>query len=235
MPYMWRWQISYNGAGTFSINTVGNPVVTGTTISSTWANALTGDLATGLTTCLLKDGTQTATAAIPFANGLTTPTGYGLTAGGSQALIGYFAKRATVDQSITSNTTLASATNMSFSIAASEEWVAQANWDLGDALSTTGIKVAVTVPSGATVNLAVLIAGNTQTTPSYLTTTTGGAALDFTTTFLAGAGKGPGIISIWVLNSSNAGTVQLQIAQSTSSGTALAIRKGSFLIANRIA
>lgn len=53
-------------SGTFSLYTPGNPVVTGTTIQSTWANNTLTDIATGLTTCLLKDGTQTVTANIPF-------------------------------------------------------------------------------------------------------------------------------------------------------------------------
>jgi fibronectin-binding autotransporter adhesin len=53
-------------AGTFSINSSGQPVVSGTTISSSVFNALTADLATGLSTCMLKDGTQTATAGIGF-------------------------------------------------------------------------------------------------------------------------------------------------------------------------
>ena len=53
-------------AGVFTINTAGEPVVTGTTISSTAFNLLTADLATGLSTCILKDGTQTTTAPIPF-------------------------------------------------------------------------------------------------------------------------------------------------------------------------
>lgn len=54
-------------SGTFSLYTPGNPVVTGTTIQSTWANNTLTDIATGLSTCLLKDGTQTVTANIPFA------------------------------------------------------------------------------------------------------------------------------------------------------------------------
>ena len=57
--------MSYS-SGTFSLYTPGNPVVTGTTISSTWANNTLSDIATGLTTCLLKDGTQTVTADISF-------------------------------------------------------------------------------------------------------------------------------------------------------------------------
>ena len=55
-------------AGTFSLYTPGNPVVTGTTIASTWANNTLSDIATGLTTCVLKDGTQTITANIPMSS-----------------------------------------------------------------------------------------------------------------------------------------------------------------------
>jgi hypothetical protein len=69
--------VSFNGAGTFVINSTGNPVVTGTTISSTWANALTADLATGLSTCILRDGTQTLTANIPFGGFKITGLGNG--------------------------------------------------------------------------------------------------------------------------------------------------------------
>ena len=58
--------MSYNGSGTFQINSAGQPVVTGTTISSTAFNALTADLATGLTTALTKDGQTTPTANIPM-------------------------------------------------------------------------------------------------------------------------------------------------------------------------
>ena len=58
--------MSYNGSGTFQINTAGQPVVTGTVISSTAFNALTSDLATGLSTALTKDGQTTVTANIPM-------------------------------------------------------------------------------------------------------------------------------------------------------------------------
>ena len=65
--------MSFSG-GVFSINTTGQPVVSGTTISASVFNALTADLATGLSTCMLKDGTQTATASIDFAQGLSVAT-----------------------------------------------------------------------------------------------------------------------------------------------------------------
>ncbi len=69
--------MSFNGSGLFQINTAGNPVVTGTIISSTWLNALTADLGTGLSTCITKDGQTTPTANIPMhgfkITGLGTP------------------------------------------------------------------------------------------------------------------------------------------------------------------
>ena len=64
--------MSYNGSGTFNINTAGQPVVAGTVISAATFNALTADLATGLTTALTKDGQTTATARILFAQGINS-------------------------------------------------------------------------------------------------------------------------------------------------------------------
>lgn len=53
-------------SGTFTL-TAGTPFVTGTTISSSVMNDVQSDIANnGLTLCLLKDGTQTVTANIPF-------------------------------------------------------------------------------------------------------------------------------------------------------------------------
>lgn len=45
----------------------GSVVVTGTVISSTVQNTMTADLATALSSCLLKDGSQTVTNNVPFA------------------------------------------------------------------------------------------------------------------------------------------------------------------------
>jgi len=83
--------MSYNGSGTFQINTSGQPVVTGTVISSSAFNALTADLATGLSTAITKDGQTATTVRIPFAQGINsslvtdatnTTTGSIITAGG---------------------------------------------------------------------------------------------------------------------------------------------------------
>jgi hypothetical protein len=83
--------MSYNGSGTFQINTSGQPVVAGTVISSTAFNALTADLATGLSTAITKDGQTATTVRIPFAQGISSTlttdsssvsTGSIITAGG---------------------------------------------------------------------------------------------------------------------------------------------------------
>ena len=64
--------MAFNGSGTFALYNPGNPVVTGTTISSTWANNTLSDIATGLSTCVTKDGQTTATQRVPFAAGIST-------------------------------------------------------------------------------------------------------------------------------------------------------------------
>jgi hypothetical protein len=64
--------MSYNGSGTFNINSTGQPVVAGTVITASAFNALTTDLATGLTTAITKDGQTTTTARITFAQGVTS-------------------------------------------------------------------------------------------------------------------------------------------------------------------
>lgn len=55
----------FNGSGIYSLPS-GNPVVTGTTISSTTQNNTMSDVATALTDCVTKDGQSTPTANIPM-------------------------------------------------------------------------------------------------------------------------------------------------------------------------
>jgi len=57
--------MAFNGSGSFTL-VAGNPVVTGTTISSTWANNTLSDIANGLSTTITKDGQTTPTANIPM-------------------------------------------------------------------------------------------------------------------------------------------------------------------------
>jgi hypothetical protein len=58
--------MSFNGTGTFVINSSGQPVVSNTVASATVFNAFTADIATGLSTCITKDGQTTPTNNIPM-------------------------------------------------------------------------------------------------------------------------------------------------------------------------
>ena len=55
--------MSRNGSGVYSLP-AGNPVVTNTTISSTWANNTLTDIATALTNSISADGQTTITGAL---------------------------------------------------------------------------------------------------------------------------------------------------------------------------
>jgi len=66
--------MSRNGSGTYSLP-AGNPVVTGTTISSTWANNTLSDMATALTQSIAYDGQTTPVANLPM--GTYAHTGVG--------------------------------------------------------------------------------------------------------------------------------------------------------------
>lgn len=73
--------MAYNGSGSFSLYSPGNPVVTGTTISSTAFNNTMNDIANnGLSQAIVKDGQQTLTANIPFSGFKITGLGAGTAA-----------------------------------------------------------------------------------------------------------------------------------------------------------
>ena len=55
----------FNGSGTYSLP-AGNPVGTGTTISSSTTNNTNTDIATALTNCLTRDGQSTPSANLPM-------------------------------------------------------------------------------------------------------------------------------------------------------------------------
>ena len=149
-----------------------------------------------------------------------------------------YLKRKTADQSITSSTTLTNDNDLLFPIAASEEWVATFSIDAGAALQgNTGIQFAITTPAGATLNAYGVLLGTSAVAvaPTGGRTTTSGSTI---LNIAAGGGLQNGMaveIRIWVLNGATPGTVNLQWAQGTSSGTALTFRKGSFMQAVRIA
>lgn len=74
--------MSFNGSGTYSLP-AGNPVVTGTTISSSTMNTTLSDIATALSLAYCKDGQSTPTANLPMGSYKLTGLGAGTAAGHS--------------------------------------------------------------------------------------------------------------------------------------------------------
>jgi len=71
--------MSRNGSGTYTLP-AGNPVVTGTTISSTWANSTLTNIASALTDSLAADGQTTATGNLKMGNNRITGLANGIAA-----------------------------------------------------------------------------------------------------------------------------------------------------------
>ena len=74
--------MSRDGNGNYSLP-AGNPVVTGTTISTTWANNSLSDIASALTASIAKDGQTTPTANLPMGGYVLTGLGDGTANGHS--------------------------------------------------------------------------------------------------------------------------------------------------------
>jgi hypothetical protein len=74
--------MAFNGSGTYSLP-AGNPVVTGTTISSSTTNTTNSDIATALTNCITRDGQSTPSANLPMNAKKLTGLAAGTAAGDS--------------------------------------------------------------------------------------------------------------------------------------------------------
>jgi hypothetical protein len=140
-------------------------------------------------------------------------------------------KRKIADQSISSSTVLANDSDLLFSIAANEEWLVQFQISISGTLGSTGIKVAVTTPTGATLEAdAMYMGGSVSTTLSGRSSVSGTPFLNFVPADSTAVVNG----FVWILNGATAGTLNLQFAQNLSNAIALTFRKGSFMQATRI-
>jgi hypothetical protein len=187
--------MSYNGSGTFNINSTGQPVVAGTVITASAFNALTTDLATGLTTAITKDGQTTTTARITFAQGITSSlttdsssvsTGSIITAGGAGIAKNlYVGVNANVAGTlgVTGVATFSSAPIYS-SLTASSAVATDASKGLVSVTNTgTGNNVLATAPTIASLNLttALTLTGASGTAGQALTSGGSGVAPTWTT------------------------------------------------------
>jgi hypothetical protein len=142
----------------------------------------------------------------------------------------------TVDQSVTSSATLVNLTEMVFAIPASETWVYEFALVTDTAPEYGGLQLAATVPSGATMLLSAHINTKDAGATWGQVTDTSGTAVDFQTSYFDNAGESQCIVkcSLRVANSTNAGNVQIQFAQSTSNGTPITFKAGSFGVGNKL-
>jgi hypothetical protein len=187
--------MSYNGSGTFNINTTGQPVVAGTVISSSAFNALTTDLATGLTTAITKDGQTTTTARITFAQGVTSSlttdsssvsTGSIITGGGAGIAKNlYVGVNANVAGTLgVTGVATFSAAPIYSSLTASSAVATDASKGLVSVTNTgTGNNVLATAPTIASLNLttALTLTGASGTAGQALTSGGSGVAPTWTT------------------------------------------------------
>ena len=142
-------------------------------------------------------------------------------------------KRKTADQSVTSSTTPTNDNDLTFAIAANEEWIVTFQLDGGAAINTTGFKFTIAAPAGATLTAFFADAGDVSTfIPIKGRITSPGS----TWTYSSGATGGDFLVAITarVVNGATPGNVTLQWAQGTSSATAVTLRADSIMQATRV-
>ena len=147
--------MSRNGSGIYSLAT-GNPVVTGTTVSSTWANSTLTDIASALTTSIASDGQTVISANIPMNSkkltGLAAPTVAG-------DALSFGAVATLTDLTTTGNTILGNASTDTLNVGNGDLVKdASGNVGIGTASPTTKLHVA----TGA--NTGLLISSTNGTT-----------------------------------------------------------------------
>lgn len=175
--------MSYNGSGTFQINTSGQPVVTGTVISSSAFNALTADLATGLSTAITKDGQTATTVRIPFAQGINSSLTTDTTSGSTGSI--YTAGGIGITKALYVGTTLTyGGVTLSASVTGTGKMVLDNTPTLitpvlGVATATSINKVAFTAPATAA-TLTIADGATLATSGAYSLTLTATAATNVT-------------------------------------------------------
>lgn len=158
--------MAYNGAGVYLVNSAGQPVVSATLITAAAMNALTADLATALSTCILKDGTQTVTANIPFG-------GYKITVLGAATALTDAASLISIQNGTGVYVATVGGTGDAITLTPSPATTAyvagQRFWFLAGATNTTAVTVAVSglTTKAVQINAAALVAGDITTARWY--------------------------------------------------------------------
>ena len=165
--------MSRNGSGTYTLP-AGNPVVTSTTIASTWANNTMTDLATALTGSLASDGQTTATGNLKMGANRITGLADGIA----------LTDAATVNQVPSGALFLLKASNLSDVANATTSrtnLVAAKSGANSDITSLTGLTTPLTVAQGgtgaATLTANNVLLGNGTSAPQVVAPSTTGNVL----------------------------------------------------------
>jgi hypothetical protein len=135
-------------------------------------------------------------------------------------------------QSVTSSTTLVNDDTLSLSLDADATYVVLMALNYSGAATGSGdMKFAFSPPSGATMNGTI----HRNTTSALASVNNYSSFTGATACGTNGSGTPVGVDALMIITTSSAGTLQLQWAQNTSSGTATVMGVGSSLVAWRIA
>ena len=166
--------MSRNGSGTYSLP-AGNPVVTGTTISSTWANNTLTDIATALTGSLAADGQTTATGNLKMGTNRITGLADGTLSTDAATVSQLTAASATYLLKASNLSDVADATTSRGNLVAAKSG---ANSDI---TSLTGLTTPLTVAQGgtgaATLTTNNVLLGNGTSAPQFVAPSTTGNVL----------------------------------------------------------
>jgi hypothetical protein len=200
------------------------PASTLPTTAVTTSTAFSGDV-TGTVSTISVDRIK----AIPVS--ATTPvTGQAMVYNGTQWAPAYGVprySRAAADQTSTT-TTLANATNMSFTVAAGSVYKYRFMILFTSGATQTGLRVSVTYPAVTTAGAWVNIAAGGDSTGAFYQGVINSSGDIVTATTTAAASPAVEIATVeGVMVPSAAGTVQLQFASET--GTAVVLKAGSFV------
>ncbi len=137
--------------------------------------------------------------------------------------------RKLADENVVSSTTLQNDDHLAFPIAANETWSFSGWLIVTSASGTPDLRLAFTVPAGATLRWSGFGDGNTGADHEVIVTS------GFVDVFQVTGGSWRDWVQVRgiVVNGANAGTVQMQWAQNVSNGSAMTIQAGSYLQASR--